>query len=113
VCAAGAVEEAAPRKACRLDPGGLRGCGKALAHLAGLVDLVALERLHAEGARGGERLAGAGVDELRLDAPVGAEDDEPRPLGRAREGLANTLGAPGARLPDGEPGLYARFPARN
>src|SRR4051812_20872627 len=92
-----------------LDARGLRALGQQLAGGRGLLHRleraqVALRPLH-----GGERAARVVVDELRGHAAIGAEDGDPRPLGRAAHlgaDAAATLEALDGRGDDG----HARLP---
>src|SRR5439155_20701336 len=99
---AGAVEDD------RFDVRLLRVLGQQLADLGRLFRLVALERLlQIQPARSRQRLALDIVDELRLDSLVRAEDDEPRPLGRAVELAADAPVAARAGLGLGQNGHQA------
>ena len=90
--------------------GVIAGGGDLLADLLRLGALVAREALEADPARAGERAAGRVVDELREDAPVRAEDDEARALGRAADLAADAPVAARAGLGLGEGRHQARFP---
>jgi len=75
------VEVAAAIEHAGVDSGLLRRRCKRLSDCLRLRGLVALERLRErEMRRRRERPARVVVDELRLDAAVGAEDDEARPF---------------------------------
>src|SRR5450830_236256 len=74
----GAIEDAG------LDPSFARARCQALSDLDCLSGLVALEALRqARPDRRGERASALVIHELRRDAPIGAEDNQARPLGRA------------------------------
>src|SRR5262249_11292345 len=78
-----------------------------LGRLLGLVPLERLRKLHP--GRRGDRFARAVVDERGVDALVGPEHGEPRPLGGAGDLAAHALVAADARLSRGEC-THARFP---
>src|SRR4051794_30368188 len=69
----------------RLDAGGLRALGEQLAGTAGLVHARQGLELGLRPRDGREGAAGRVVDELRHDAPVGAEHGDARALRRARD----------------------------
>src|SRR5207237_10247877 len=81
----------------------LRGRSAPLADLVGLGLLVALDRLRQiRPADPGDRLARVVVDELREDAAVRAEDDEPRPLRAAAHLAAHSPMSTKPSLADGQ-----------
>src|SRR5699024_11226108 len=82
----------------RLDAGCPGALGQELADLGTLVLLVALECAHVglERRRRGHRVACQVVDDLGVDVPRGALDDQPRTLRRPGDLLAEPVVAPGA-----------------
>src|SRR4029079_9946628 len=87
----------------------LGGLGDRLADRACLIGLRAVDPLHRDPARAGERLATRVVHELREDAAVRAEDHEARPLGAAGDLAAHAAMTALARLACGE-AAHALFP---
>src|SRR5919108_5929594 len=77
IAVAAAVEDG------RLDAGGLRPLGDQRAGTSGLLHRLEAAQVRLGPVDRGQRAAGVVVDELGEDAPVGAEDGDPRALGRA------------------------------
>src|SRR6266508_891363 len=97
------------------DPGGLRALRDELADLLRALGLLLISRRRSlfdvEVGRGGERAAGAVIDDLRVDVRQRAEDREARPLSAAGDALAHARVAPPARDPAGI-SWHARPPLR-
>src|SRR6266511_1824707 len=106
---AAVVEIAAAVEDHRLDSGLLRVLGQELADAGRLGGLRALGALQVQPAGGREGLALEVVDELRLDATVGAEHDQAGTLGGAEDLGAYAAVATIACVADGER-AHARFP---
>src|SRR5262249_46758488 len=100
---ASVIQVAAAVEDDALDAGLLPARGEQLAHLGGLLRLVAGERLRqVEPRRGGQRAAGVVVDELGEDAAVRAEDQQARALGGAADLAADPAMPAQTRFANGE-----------
>src|SRR5664280_518129 len=104
------VEVTGAIKDAGLEPGLARARRQALANLSCLSGFVAFEGLgQARPGGGGKRTSALVVHELGRDAPVGAEDSQARPLGRAGDLAAHAPMAANACFTCSE-SAHARLP---